>query len=142
MPGLCRAVRRTVVATVAEYFETSPVAARVDVMSHSCRPRGPPSRCPLAAQRRHSVAAQRCGTECAVFRTLAEVCVIAPTSTSPSATWHAGTVRHFTSRCNAQSLTCSNAVTACCNGCGDGAVQPLRDRSLAIAWDRYKSQPN
>ncbi len=59
MPGLCRAVRRTVVATVAEYFETSPVAARVDVMSHTCRPRGPPSRCPLAAQRRHSFAAQR-----------------------------------------------------------------------------------
>ncbi len=65
MPGLCHAVRRTVVATVAEYFETSPVAARVDVMSHSCRPRGPPSRCPPprdtphAAQRQHSVAAQR-----------------------------------------------------------------------------------
>ncbi len=65
MPGLCHAVRRTVVATFAEYFETSPVAARVDVMSHSCRPRGPPSLCPPprdtphAAQRRHSVAAQR-----------------------------------------------------------------------------------
>ncbi len=46
MPGLCHAVRRTVVATVAEYFETSPVAARVEVMSHSCRPRGPPSTWP------------------------------------------------------------------------------------------------
>jgi hypothetical protein len=83
------------------------------------------------------------GKECAVFRTSAEVCVIAPTSTSPSATWHgAGTVRHFTSRCNAQPLTCntsnsSTAATARCNGCGGGAVQPLRDRS-----DRYKSQPN
>ena len=58
MPGLCHAVRRTVVATVAEYFETSPVAARVDVMSHSCRPRGP-----LAAWHaaRRAATAQRCG---------------------------------------------------------------------------------
>ena len=48
---------------------------------------------PYAAQRRHSYAAQWAKI---AQRTSAEVCVIVPTSTSPSATWHAGAAFYFT----------------------------------------------